>query len=135
MNILAESTRNTIQKQVILSTLQSMKTHPSVDELYTEVQKKHPAISKATVYRNIKQLTSKGVVAQVGVVNDACRYDGCVDFHHHFICNTCSGVFDMSIKDLEDVAEYSDKIHSIYGHAMEKRVTLFFGQCANCVVG
>ena len=57
--------RNTVQREIILKTLQKFDTHPTVEEVYLEVHKSHPTISKVTVYRNLRQLAEDGLVGRV----------------------------------------------------------------------
>ena len=126
------SERVTVQKQIILDTLKSMDTHPSVDELYAIIHKSHPAISKATVYRNVKQLANKGVILQIAVANDVSRYDGCVDFHYHFICNNCGRVLDVYTDYNDDNEKLKDTIQGKYGYKVDNIVTSLVGTCLNC---
>ena len=124
--------RNTVQKQIILDELRSVDTHPSVDELYAEIQKKHPSISKATIYRNLRQLAEKGVVLQIAIANDVSRYDGCTDFHHHFICNHCGKVFDVYTNRTDDHETLGSDIQSKYGYKVDRCMTSFIGTCLDC---
>jgi Fe2+ or Zn2+ uptake regulation protein len=128
------SERNTVQKQIILDTLKSFNTHPSVDEIYSVIQKSHPSISKATIYRNMSQLAEKGVILQIAVANDVSRYDGCTDFHHHFICEGCGGVFDV-YQDQNTEVNHENLygfIRDKYGYEVNRSMTSFFGNCAEC---
>ena len=126
------SERNTIQKQVILNTLKAMQTHPSVDELYTEVVKVHPTISKTTVYRNINQLTQKGSVYQVAVINDIARYDGCLDTHYHFICDECSSIFDIYPEINDNSEDVLNFIEDEFNFSVKRSMTSFYGVCDKC---
>ena len=126
------SERNTIQKQIVLETLKSFNTHPSVDELYSVINKKHPTISKATIYRNLNQLAQKGAILQIALANDVSRYDGCTDFHHHFICDSCGGVFDVYIDSTDDSEGLFANIKNKYGYTVDRSMTFFFGTCSKC---
>ena len=124
--------RNTIQRQIILDALKSTDAHPSVDMLYAEIQKNHPSISKATVYRNLRLLAEKGDVLQIAVANDVARYDGCTDFHHHFLCDACGRILDIYINSDADFESIAAKTQVKYGHVVDKSMTTFFGVCADC---
>ena len=130
---MGDRSRKTVQKQIILDTLQSINTHPSVDELYAEIQKSHPSISKATVYRNMRQLAEKNVVLQIAVANDVVRYDGCTAFHHHFICNDCRRVFDIYIDHADDSKQLGTIIQSKYRYKVDRCMTSFMGTCLECI--
>ena len=43
------NSRNTIQRQLVLSAVRQLQNHPTADEVYQEVQKNCPTISRATV--------------------------------------------------------------------------------------
>jgi len=126
------SERNTVQKQIILDVLKSFNTHPSVDELYAEIFKVHPSISKATIYRNVKQLADKGEILQLAVPNDVSRYDGCTDFHHHFVCDSCGGVFDVHADCIDATKEVFSLIQNKHGFKVDRSMTSFFGACSTC---
>jgi len=130
---LNERSRSTVQKQIILDTLKSINTHPSVDELYSKIQKSHPSISKATIYRNVRQLAEKGIILQIAVANDVSRYDGCTDFHQHFICNNCGNIFDLKIDCAQVSEKFNATIQNNFGHVVDNCIISFEGTCLNCV--
>ena len=45
--------RNTIQRSIILETVNKLKCHATADEVYNEVARENPHISRSTVYRNL----------------------------------------------------------------------------------
>ena len=57
--------RNTIQRQLVLDTVRSMHNHPDAEQVYSEIVKEHPHISKATVYRNLNLLSEQGQIKKV----------------------------------------------------------------------
>ncbi|MCL2571471.1 MAG: transcriptional repressor [Defluviitaleaceae bacterium] len=121
--------RNTIQRQIILDTLKRFNTHPSVDVLYTVIHKSHPTISKATVYRNLRQLAGEGIITQMAVSDDVARYDGTSEPHYHFSCKVCNKIFDL---DMDCVEGIDDQIRSKYGYKVDKHEILFVGTCQDC---
>lgn len=52
--------RNTIQRSLVLEAVNKLHCHATADEVYEEIIKEHPTISKATVYRNLKWAKSAG---------------------------------------------------------------------------
>ena len=122
--------RNTIQRQIILDSLKGFKTHPSVDVLYTEIHKIHPTISKATVYRNLRQLSKEGVITQLAVKDDAARYDGCVVPHYHFSCKICNKIIDI---EMDCIDEIDDAVASKHDLLIDNHEILFVGTCEECL--
>ena len=121
--------RNTVQRQIILDTLNKFITHPTVDELYTEIQKSHPSISKTTIYRNLHQLTQVGHISKVMLPDDIDRYDKRTDQHYHFQCKSCSAIFDVDIDYVEGINE---KVHKKYGLQVNEHDIVFKGVCKKC---
>ena len=55
--------RNSAQRSLILDIMAGNKTHPTANEIYEEARKKHPHISRGTVYRNLNFLVdSKNIL-------------------------------------------------------------------------
>ena len=54
--------RRTPQKGIILDTLCRMGSHPTAGELYEEIHRSHPSISRSTVYRVLGQMEEDGLV-------------------------------------------------------------------------
>jgi len=121
--------RNTIQRQIILDTLKNFDTHPTVDELYLEIQKTHPAISKTTIYRNLRQLAKGGQIGQVALPNDVERYDKRTEPHYHFQCKVCSSLFDVDIEVVHGIHEQVEEKH---GFQVDEHNIIFKGVCLQC---
>ena len=121
--------RNTIQRQITLDTLQTFSTHPTVDELYAEIKKSHPAISKTTIYRNLRQLVQSSQVGKVGLPNDAERFDKRTDPHCHFQCKSCGALYDVDIDYPENLNE---KVEEKYDFQVDGYGIIFEGICQQC---
>ena len=121
--------RNTVQRQIILAALQKMNSHPAIDEVYAEIQKEHPAISKTTVYRNLRQLAKEGIIRQVSLPDGLERYDRVTAKHHHFKCRNCSGIYDVEIEYLESI---NGKVQEKYGFEVDRHDVVFTGVCLKC---
>ena len=119
--------RKTVQQQIILKTLKLINKHPTVDELYLEIQKEHPIISKATIYRNIKRLTETGEVKQIP--GDAARYDISADYHSHFICEMCGVVVDIAYEVDRECDTESLKAN---GYDINRQEFYLYGVCPEC---
>lgn len=122
-------TRNTLQKQIVLESLQSLNTHPGVEELYADIATKHPTISKATVYRNLHRLAEEGQVVQIAVPGDVFRYDGCTSLHYHFRCNSCGNIYDLDIEGIDGIEE---TVANRYGYQVDRHEIVFTGRCLAC---
>jgi Fe2+ or Zn2+ uptake regulation protein len=81
----------------------------------------------------MRQLTDSGKILQIAVENDVSRYDGNTKEHQHFICDTCSRIFDVNIDFAEGSEKSKSVVESMYKHSVDRCVVSFYGTCANCV--
>ena len=122
--------RNTAQRKIIFDTLRGLTSHPTAEDLLKEVQKEHPTIGRATVYRNLRQLADSGRVLQLTPSDDAARYDGCIDPHCHFCCKVCGGFYDV---DVDPICGIKDTVESRCGFEVDRVDVTLTGTCARCV--
>ena len=121
--------RNTVQRQIVLDALKKLNTHPVIEEIYDAIHNDHPSISKATVYRNLRQLAVSGLVRQVSMPDGLERYDGRVVRHYHFKCKVCGDILDINIDYL---SELNNEVHSKYGIQVDDHDVIFSGTCGMC---
>lgn len=103
--------------------------HPSAEEIYRAVQRDHPNISMATVYKTLEMLAEHNLISKVTHLHDLARYDCNNDFHHHFVCIKCKKIVDIVSDDLNNLP-VPDQLKENY-HILNYRVQ-FDGLCANC---
>ncbi len=71
----------------------------TVEQIYTELQKKYPKVVMATVYNNVNKLWKACLIRKIAVENMPDRYDRVVK-HDHLICQMCGRLTDISFQDL-----------------------------------
>jgi Fur family peroxide stress response transcriptional regulator len=76
----------THQRQVLYEVMQKMPGHPSPEEVYARVKKRIPAISLATVYKNIHLFVERGVLKEVSMHHGSLRVELNSHVHHHMVC-------------------------------------------------
>lgn len=122
--------RNTHQKSAVLEAVCELDhKHPTSYEVYECARKKHPAISQATVYRNLNMLVERGEVLRVEVSGAADRFDCNAEPHYHARCRVCDGVFDMGLAP-HSALESSFVVPE--GFQLEGHQLLATGVCAAC---
>ncbi len=89
----------THQRQVLYEVMQTMSGHPSPEEIYAEVKKLIPAISLATVYKNIHLFIQTGVLKELSMHHGTLRVE-LNSHHHHMVCSHCRAITDIDEKDL-----------------------------------
>lgn len=87
--------RNTIQKQLVLEAVAQLHNHPTAEQVYAQVVKEHPTISKATVYRNLASLSEDGRLRHLPMPAGADRFDHRLDEHAHIECMACGRLDDV----------------------------------------
>lgn len=123
------ATRNTIQRALVLEAVQSLHDHPTSADVYETVRGKYPNISRATVYRNLGVLASRGEVLRVEVPNGADRYDFRSRPHYHAKCRVCGGVFDIDMPYQDNIVS---QVSDAHGFTIENHEIIFDGICAHC---
>lgn len=122
-------TRNTVQRQIVLDAVLHMHHHPTADDVFAEVAKAHPSISKATVYRNLYQLADQHLITRVRMTHGADRFDYNVMPHYHLRCRVCNEVVDVTVPYLDDVMMKAVPNEDVI---IEKCNISFDGVCAAC---
>ena len=94
------SLRPTAQRYAVLEFLAEHTVHATADEIFRAVNRNDPRASRATVYNNLRSLAKAGLVREVMSEGKAARFDANLRPHHHFICERCGTVEDISWFDL-----------------------------------
>ena len=121
--------RNTIQRSLTLNAVKKLKNHPNVEEIYEEVAKEYPHISKGTVYRNLKELAANGDLYDVEIPGGASHFDHNCHDHYHAHCLKCGKVIDVDLPYMHDLL---DKIGDHQGFEFTGYDLVFKGYCAEC---
>ena len=119
----------THQRQVLYEVMKTMHGHPSPEEVYTKVKKKVPAISLATVYKNIHLFVESGVFREVSMHHGSLRVEMNDEAHHHMVCSKCKMITDIGEKELGLVSK-KEKLPG--GFLVERYAVDVIGVCAKC---
>ncbi|MCL2366816.1 MAG: transcriptional repressor [Oscillospiraceae bacterium] len=120
--------RNTLQRQLILNAVQELNIHATAEQVFAHVAKQHPAISKATVYRNLSQMAQSGMLLDIGNFAGAAHYDHNLHNHYHFMCESCRRIFDVEA----DFSDMYDRLGNIDGFDVVSHNLSFNGTCRKC---
>lgn len=121
--------RNTIQKELVLQTVQGLKRHLTAEEVYEFIKKDHPTIGKGTVYRNLGILAEEGAIRKVEVPDGPDRFDFTLKNHYHVECIRCGEIFDV---DMDEVIDLNERIHDTHGMQFLNYDIFFKGICPAC---
>jgi Fe2+ or Zn2+ uptake regulation protein len=79
----AAGCRYTRQRAAVFAFLESVETHPTVEEVYRAVRRRVPRISLATVYNALEALVRARLAAKLTSDDGRSRYDCRSDEHYH----------------------------------------------------
>ncbi|ABW18178.1 Fur family transcriptional regulator [Alkaliphilus oremlandii] len=115
------------QRLKVLEYMSTHKTHPTVDQIYHDLHKDIPTLSKTTIYNTLNTLINAGLIKSVTIEDTEVRYDSVTDEHGHFKCESCGTIFDFSIDfnsfSTQDLGNFKIKNKDVY----------FKGICPNCI--
>ncbi len=121
--------RNTIQRQLVMSAVCFLRNHPTADQVFEQVVKTYPDISKGTVYRNLNSLVEDGELLRVCNPNGADRFDHTCRPHYHISCIKCGRFYDVDYGYSQNIDE---EVSASTGFQVENHDIFFRGVCPDC---
>lgn len=120
--------RSTRQLDATLQALVASTEHPTAEQVFREVRRQVPAISRGTVYRNLGKLIAARRVRLVHVHDRCARYDARLDPHDHFLCTRCTMLLDVESRP-RGLRRSRARVR---GHRIEGHTLTYFGVCRDC---
>ena len=114
--------RMTGQRKVIAQIPDSSKDHPDVEELFARASAQDPNMSLATVYRTVKTLEERGILAKVEFGDGRARYEAAGRAHHDHLIDVDTGkIIEFVDPEIEALQEkIAAKLgYRLTGHRME----------------
>ena len=117
----------THQRLEILKYLDTHSTHPTADEIYSELKKKNPALSKTTIYNALETLQKNRLVQYLTISSLEQRYEIKNKMHHHFLCKKCKKIIDIEIScpNINKILKQGHLVEEVHGY--------FKGYCKECL--
>ncbi len=119
------------RREIIAIVVRYHDRHLSAEELYLLVNREHPEIGLATVYRTLDMLVELGVVAKHDLGDGRARYELSSPgrHHHHLICHECGRIIELQEGSLHQMERKLEGEHdfTITDHRLE-----FYGVCGEC---
>ena len=120
----------THQRMAILEALSNGRAHVTAQEVFENVNSKHPEIGFATVYRFLRKLTEQNFVTEVRMGGLPARYELTPQTHHdHLTCIQRSKSVEFENPQIEALQVQVAQENGFYltGHVLE-----LYGICADC---
>lgn len=127
--IRARGFRMTPQRMAILHVLHHEGSHLSPTEIFARAKETIPGLTEATVYRTLEFLAENGLARPAHMGSGHLVYEIARQDHHHLICRTCGGEFQIDHAPLEKL--YAELKSSSGYRSIDSHVT-FFGLCPGC---
>ena len=109
--------------------MRNTRSHPTADQIYEEVRKDIPNISKGTVYRNLQVLQDDGAITELKLNDTLSRYEVKQESHYHFRCEKCGRVSDI---DMPVNIELDQQVEKRTGLKISYHQLEFRGLCKDC---
>jgi Fur family transcriptional regulator, peroxide stress response regulator len=103
--LLEKKLKITPQRMAVLEALNSLKNHPTADNIKEYVIKNHPNIAVGTIYKTLETFVEKGMVHKVKTEKDVMRYDAVLEKHHHLYCEETEHIEDYFDAGLNNMLE------------------------------
>lgn len=121
--------RLTPQRRLILDALCDLGGHVTINALYDEVQRRSPAVDRATVYRALHLFETLHLVVSAEIEGQTVYEIAAATPHHHLVCQVCGRVEGLADHHLTPLAQ-----HLLHEHGFEltlNHLTLS-GVCRRC---
>lgn len=126
--LLEKNIKPSVQRIKILDYLIEHRCHPTVDQIFTEVHKEIPTLSKATVYNTLHQFVNANMLRVITIEENETRYEIDLRDHGHFHCKECGLVYDFDI-DIEALVPDDE----LDGYEVTEKNVYYYGICPRCL--
>jgi Fur family peroxide stress response transcriptional regulator len=132
--LIVEAIRNkgfkaTPQRIAICRIALNDRDHPTAQNIYDKVQKEHPTVSLATVYKTLQMLEELNLISEICLSSGQTRYDPLMYSHINLICTQCGRIEDIEDSRTQNIME---NIASAAKFTMTAQPISVYGICANC---
>lgn len=124
--------KSTRQREIILDEFLRCTTHPSTEDLYLRLRRKHPGIGYSTVHRTLKLFAECGIAEEVNFGDGQTRYESSsrMEHHDHLICRSCGAILEFEDPRIEQLQK---EVAARHGFVIENHRLELYGRCGKCV--
>ncbi len=127
--LLAYNIKPSVQRIAIMEYLMNHYTHPTVDDIYTDLFPSIPTLSKTTVYNTLKLFAEQGAVQMLTIDERNTCFDADTSMHGHFLCRNCGKIYDFPLpviaSGIEGIQSEGHQIHEMHYYCK--------GICRHCL--
>lgn len=122
--------RLTPQRRAVCEYLANTSQHPSPYQVYADVTRAHPEVSRATVYNTLNTLQQLGAIVELSFGTDHTHYDTNPEPHINLICLRCHKIEDFAGE--LSLGQISQRILHETGFQSAAAKVDLVGFCAEC---
>lgn len=119
--------RPSLQRVAVMDYVLKNRYHSTADEIYDELVKSMPTLSRTTVYNTLHLLTDKGAIRALHLERDAVHFDAGLHPHAHFICTNCRKIHDVDVP--EEIWKRAEDLSPVANAEMQIN---YRGVCHEC---
>ncbi len=113
------------QRVKVLEYLMRDQNHPTADEIYQNLHKETPTLSKATVYNTLRLFEERKLVSTMSADRVETRYDLLTEGHGHFVCTKCETIFNFPYT-------FKNEYEDLDGFDIASEEIVLKGICKDC---
>ncbi len=126
----SQGRRLTRQRVIVAEALASAKRALSAQELYERIQRTHPTLGRATVYRALEAQVQDGMASRFERDGHISAYIACdAEHHHHLVCTNCQRVEDLNETEVAPLLASVGRRHEFQ---VDHAALDFYGLCRSC---
>ncbi len=125
--LLNRKIRPSHQRIKVLEYLINNQSHPTVDQIYQDLQHEISTLSKSTVYNTVNLFLEAGLVRVISIEDNETRYDIITENHGHFKCTACGVIYNFAVA--VDALATAD----LTGFKVTEKNVYFKGVCPRCL--
>ncbi len=117
----------TLQRLAILEEIHKH-GHIDVDMLFAALQTHFPTLALGTLYRNLSELSQKGILTEVALPGQKQKYEIAKAPHVHLICEQCGKIEDKTLDLNAIITQLEEENH----YKINCKAVSFYGLCETC---
>lgn len=126
--LLKKDIKPSLQRIKIMEYLIGHRIHPTVEDIYNDVHKDIPTLSKATVYNTLNLFIEAKLLRVITIEEHETRYEIGLHDHGHFKCNSCGKIFDFNLN-----IDCLTAPGQLDGFCVAEKNVYFKGTCPGCL--
>lgn len=125
--------RITAQRHIILAYLASHITHPTVEMIKSDLNRKLPNLGSATIYNTLNTFVDHGIVIEIQNGDGSTHYDYFEHHHYHAICDNCGKITDIAFTDFVNIENtLQQQAETLSGYKISSNSISVHGLCPEC---